>query len=85
MGLQDDFANFVNSPESKKPAFEVREDWREWQYEQALLNGDIYADEHPDISLSNGWSEPDFEELTEDELDGFEVVTKLKKRPRDEA
>lgn len=82
MSLQDDFANFRNSPEAKKPAFEVREDWREWQYEQAVINGDIRADQNPDISFANNWSEPDFVEPDEDELEGLELVTKLTKKSR---
>lgn len=82
MGLEDDFANFRSSPEAKKPAFQVREDWREWQYEQAVINGDIRADENPDTSFENNWAEPDFPEPDEDELEGLELVTKLTRKTR---
>lgn len=82
MSLEDDFASFRNSPEAKKPAFEVREDWREWQYQQALINGDIHADENPDISLENNWAEPDFAEPDIDELEGLELVTKLSRKTK---
>lgn len=81
MGLTDDFAEFLNSPESKKPAFQVREDWREWQYEQALLNGDIYADEHPNRELSDGWFES--YELEEEPPQDAETFTALSKKVTD--
>lgn len=77
MSLRDDLKDFIESGEFKKPAFEVREDWREWQLEQAILNGDIRSDEYPDISLENGWAEPDFAELDEDELGDLELLTKI--------
>jgi len=82
VGLEDDFASFRSSPESRKPAFEVREDWREWQYEQAVLNGDMRADQNPDTSVTDSWSEPDFEELESPEEEGLELVTKLSKKPQ---
>jgi len=81
MGLRDDFQNFLESDESRKPAFEVREDWREWQLEQAILNGDIYADTHPNTDFEASWSEvSDNEELSEDEIKELDQFTSFSKK-----
>jgi len=82
MGLTEDFDSFKYSPESKKPAFLVREDWREWQEEQAYINGDIAADGNPNKDYAAEWVEPDFFEPSEEELDGLELVTKLTRKNR---
>lgn len=82
MSLNDDFKNFSSSEAAKKPVFEVREDWREEQYRQALINGDIAADSNPDTSVDSSWSEPDFFEPSEEELAGLEVLNKLSRRSK---
>lgn len=80
MGLSNDFKDFLESPESKKPAFQVREDWREWQYEQAVLNGDIYADQNPNTELVNDWAEPDFGEEEFENEEDLPIISKLSKK-----
>lgn len=82
MGLNKDFRDFVTSDAADEPVFEVREDWREWQLQQAIINGDIYADDNPNTEFSSGWAEPDFEEIPEEDLDelALEKVTKLSKK-----
>ncbi len=82
MSLTDEFDSFKASPEAKKPAFLVREDWREWQEEQAYLNGDMAADRNPNRDYESDWAEPDFVEPTEEELEGLEFVIKLTRKNR---
>lgn len=77
MSLKDDFEKFKDSPEAKKPAFEVREDWREWQLEQAILNGDLEADLHPNTEFEASWAEPEEEEPPE----GGATMVPLRKTP----
>lgn len=57
INLNDDFSFFKNSSKSKKPAFDVKSDWREQQYEAAKINGDLAADKNPDTSLTEGYVE----------------------------
>ncbi len=82
MGLNDDFQSFVNSPEAKKPAFSVREDWREFQEEQAYLNGDMAADRNPNTDYTSSWSEPDFYRPTDEELEDLEFISKISRKER---
>lgn len=82
MGLDKEFKEFVASEAADIPVFEVREDWREWQHQQAIINGDIHADENPNTEVDATWAEPDFEEVPLEDLYelGLETVTKLSKQ-----
>lgn len=55
--LNSDFSSFKESPESKKPAFHVKNDWREQQKRDAKANGDLDADANPDTSLESNYFE----------------------------
>lgn len=55
VNLNDDFSNFAESDEAKKPAFDVKSDWRKQQYLAAKLNDDLEADANPDKSLQDGY------------------------------
>lgn len=62
VNLNDDFSTFKESPESKKPAFQVKDDWRQQQYLAAKANGDLKADANPDKSLTNSYADTSTEE-----------------------
>lgn len=73
VNLNEDFVSFKKSPESRQPAFHVQADWREQQYINARVNGDLRSDQNPDKSLSSGYAEPAEEERGQYEYqeDGF--------------
>ena len=65
MSLDSEFKKFYHSPEAKKPVFDVPENWREIQHENALRNGDLYEEENPSGELPNSYYEPDYYEAHE--------------------
>jgi len=77
MSLDNDFRNFRSSPKARKPVFDVPENWRELQYERALENGDLEADENPNMDFVNDWAEPDYYDAEEHEKErSFQVLTR---------
>ena len=62
VNLNDDFSTFAKSPEAKKPAFNVKDDWRQQQLKAARENGDLESDANPDTSLTNTYADTSTEE-----------------------
>lgn len=77
MSLDNDFEEFRSSPEARIPIFDVPENWRELQYERALENGDIEADENPNLDFVKNWAEPEYYEAEEFEKErSFQTITR---------
>lgn len=66
MSMNSDFSDFLKGEESKKPAFQVRSDWREEIVKQAIINGDLASDATPDTSLTADYWDPTPDEAIEE-------------------